>query len=101
MIARIWHGWTSPENSDQYEAMLKEEIFVGIKDRNIEGFLGIQLLRREVNGEIEFMTLMKFDSLDSVREFAGEDYDRAVVYEKAKQLMLRYDDRSQHYDILV
>ena len=100
MIARIWHGWTTPQNADKYEALLKEEIFVGIQDRRIRGFKSIQLLRREVNGEVEFITIMMFESLDAVREFAGEEYEQAVVPEKAKKLLSRFDERSQHYAII-
>jgi len=101
MIARIWHGWTTPQNADKYEALLKEEIFVGIQDRHIRGFKGIQLLRREINREVEFITIMRFDSLDAVREFAGEEYEAAVVPEKARKLLSRFDERSQHYEIKV
>jgi heme-degrading monooxygenase HmoA len=99
MISRIWHGWTTPSNADVYEALLKEEIFVGIQDRHIRGFLGIQLLRRNVEGEVEFVTIMRFDSLDAVREFAGEDYEVAVVPPKARQVLAHFDARSQHYEI--
>lgn len=101
MISRIWHGWTTPQNADIYEALLKEEIFVGIRERNIKGFKNIQLLRREVGAEVEFVTIMTFDSLDSVREFAGEDYEAAVVPLKARQVLARFDQRSQHYEIRV
>lgn len=48
MISRIWHGWTTHGNAPAYEALLREEIFVGILDRNIRGFKSIQLLRREL-----------------------------------------------------
>ena len=99
MISRIWNGWTTPGNADKYEALLKEEIFVGIQNRKIRVFNGIQLLRREVGQEIEFVTIMLFDSLDSIREFAGEDYEVAVVPEKARAVLLRFDERSQHYEI--
>ena len=99
MISRIWHGWTTPGNADKYEALLKEEIFVGIQNRNIRGFNGIQLLRRDVGQEIEFVTIMLFDSLDSIREFAGEDYEVAFVPEKARAVLSRFDERSQHYEI--
>jgi heme-degrading monooxygenase HmoA len=99
MIARIWHGWTEPGNADRYEALLKEEIFVGIQNRNIRGFNNIQLLRREVGEEVEFVTVMMFDSLDAVREFAGEDYEAAVVPEKARAVLSHFDERSQHYEI--
>ena len=99
VIGRIWHGWTTPQNADKYEALLKEEIFVGIQDRHIRGFKGIQLLCRAVNDEVEFVTIMTFESLDAVREFAGKDYEAAVVPEKARKLLSRFDERSQHYEI--
>jgi hypothetical protein len=99
MITRIWHGWTTPDNADRYEALLKEEIFVGIRDRRIRGFQGIQLLRREVGAEVEFVTIMLFDSLTAVREFAGVDHEIAVVPEAARALLARFDERSQHYEI--
>lgn len=99
MISRIWHGWTTPGNADRYEAMLKEEIFIGIQNRQIRGFRGIQLLRRQAGEEVEFITIMRFDSLDAVREFAGEDYQAAVVPEKARAVLSRFDRQSQHYEI--
>ena len=99
MISRIWHGWATPGNADKYEALLKQEIFVGIQDRHIHGFEGIQLLRRKVGEEVEFVTIMSFDSLDAVREFAGENYKVAVVPEKARAILAHFDERSQHYEI--
>lgn len=99
MIARIWHGYTTPENADTYEALLKEEIFVGIRNRDIAGFKGIQLFRRPLGEEVEFITLMDFDSLEAVRQFAGEDYEAAVVPPKARAVLKRFDERSQHYEI--
>jgi heme-degrading monooxygenase HmoA len=99
MISRIWHGWTTPDNADKYEMLLKEEIFVGIHNRHIRGFKSIQLLRRNVGDEVEFVTIMVFDSLDAVREFAGEDYETAVVPEKARAVLAHFDQRSQHYII--
>jgi heme-degrading monooxygenase HmoA len=100
MISRIWHGWTKPENADAYEALLKHEIFVGIKDRNISGYRGIHLFRRNVGDEVEFITLMWFDSLDSVRVFAGDDYEAAVVLPVARKLLAHFDARSQHYEVI-
>lgn len=99
MISRIWRGWTTPENADVYEALLKEEIFVGIQDRQIPGFRGIQLLRRCAGDEVEFVTIMRFDSLGDVREFAGEDYQIAVVPEKARAVLSHFDARSHHYEV--
>ena len=99
MICRIWHGWTTLQNADSYETLLKEEIFLGILNRRISGFKGVQLLRRQVEEETEFITLMTFDSLESVREFAGQDYEQAVVPEKARAILSRFDQRSKHYEI--
>jgi heme-degrading monooxygenase HmoA len=101
MISRIWHGWTTAENADKYEALLKDEIFEGIKARNIRGFREIQLLRRPIGTEIEFVTVMEFDSLNAVREFAGEDYEVAVVPPRARAVLSRFDARSQHYEIRI
>jgi antibiotic biosynthesis monooxygenase (ABM) superfamily enzyme len=66
MISRIWHGWTTPDNADAYETLLKNEIFVGIAGRQIAGFRGIQLLRRDLGQEVEFVTVMWFASLEAV-----------------------------------
>lgn len=101
MINRIWHGWTSHKDADQYEMLLRDEIFVGIQSRNIAGFQGIRLLRRQVGAEVEFVTIMQFDSLEAVREFAGEDYEAAFVPEKARAILSRFDTRSQHYDVRI
>ena len=100
MIARIWHGWTKPQNANAYEALLKEEIFTGIQNRKITGFVGIELFRRDLGSEVEFITLMRFDSLDAIRAFAGEDYEAAVVPAKARELLSHFDGRSQHYEIV-
>ena len=99
MICRLWHGWTAPENSDAYERLLREEIFVGISARAIGGFRGIELLRRETGAETEFVTLMWFDALEDVREFAGEDYECAVVPPTARVLLSRFDQRSAHFEV--
>jgi len=101
MISRIWHGWTSPRNAAAYESLLREEIFAGIENRRIAGFRGIQLLRRDAGTEVEFVTIMNFDSLDAVRDFAGDDYEAAVVPPAARAVLLRFDARSQHYDIRI
>lgn len=101
MIARIWHGWTTSDNADAYEALLNEEIFVGIKNREIQGFKDIQLLRRRVGDEVEFVTIMRFESLDAVKEFAGDDYEACVVPPSARRVLKRFDERSQHYEIRI
>jgi len=99
MIARIWHGWTTFENADKYERVLKEEIFPGIAARNVAGYRGIQLLRRPLASEVEFITIMWFESWDAVKRFAGEDYETAYVPAEAREVLTRFDERSQHYEV--
>ena len=99
MISRVWHGWTTPSNADAYEALLKNEIFVGIAERQIAGYQGIHLLRRALEDEVEFVTVMWFSSLEAVRAFAGEDYEGAVVPPKAQAFLSRFDARSRHYEV--
>ena len=99
MISRVWHGWTISTNADAYETLLKSEIFTGIEGRRIAGYRGIHLLRRNLGKEVEFISIMWFDSIEAVRSFAGEDYEVAVVLPKARALLSRFDARSQHYEV--
>jgi heme-degrading monooxygenase HmoA len=99
MIARIWCGWTTPQNADAYETLLRTEIFPGILARNIDGFRRIELLRGSVGEETEFVTIMWFDSMSAVRAFAGEDPETAVVPPKARAVLKRFDAKSKHYDV--
>jgi hypothetical protein len=101
MISRIWYGWTTAANADRYEALLRNEIFQGIRNRHIPGLEGLQMLRRPVGDEVEFVTIMRFQSLDAVREFAGEDYEVAVVPPMARAVLSRFDDRAQHYEVRI
>jgi hypothetical protein len=100
MISRVWHGWTNRDNADAYEELLRTEIFTNIAERSIQGFRGIHLLRRDVDDDVEFVTIMWFDSLGAVRAFAGEEYEIAVVPPKARQLLSRFDGRSAHYQVI-
>lgn len=99
MISRIWHGWTTLQNANAYESLLKDEIFVGIQNRQIAGYRGIHLLRRQLGEEVEFITIMWFDSIEAIRAFAGDEYEAAVVPPKARALLARFDERSQHYEV--
>jgi hypothetical protein len=99
MIARVWHGWTSQENANAYETLLKTEIFPGIIAKGVDGFQKIELFRRDLGAEIEFMTVMWFRDLAAVKAFAGEDYEAAYVPPKARAVLARFDPRSQHYEI--
>jgi antibiotic biosynthesis monooxygenase (ABM) superfamily enzyme len=99
MIARIWHGWTKTADAKTYENMLRDEIFPEIARRNIKGYRGAELFVREDVDEVEFVTLLRFDSMDAVKKFAGADEAKPVIYPKAERLLTRMDERSRHYDI--
>ncbi len=101
MIARIWHGWTRPADAKTYETMLRNEIFPSIVARNIRGYHGAELFIHENDDEVEFVTLLRFDSMDAVREFAGKDESKPVIYSKAESLLMRMDERSRHYSIVL
>ena len=100
MIARIWHGWTTYDNASKYEAVLKNEVIPSIEDKNIDGFRNISVLKRTLGGEIEFITIMQFDNLECVKNFMGEHYERSYIPERARQVLSRYDEVAQHYEIV-
>lgn len=99
MIARIWHGWTAPDRADEYERLLLEEIFPGIARKEVAGYRGVELLRRDAGAEVEFVTIMRFDSMDAVRAFAGEDHEAAYVPPSARAVLKRFDERSAHFSV--
>jgi antibiotic biosynthesis monooxygenase (ABM) superfamily enzyme len=101
VILRLWRGWTTPENAAAYEAIVSKEVLPSIAARGVPGYLGGYLARRSVGDEVEFATILKFDSLDSVRAFAGDDYEAAYVPSKAREVLSRFDERSAHFETLL
>jgi len=99
MISRVWHGWTKAADADEYQGMLKAEVLPGI--HRVKGYLGASLLRRSAGEEVEFITITQFTDLDAVRAFAGEDYTKAVIHPPARRILIRFDERSIHYDTIL
>ena len=100
MISRIWHGWTTPENADKYESLLRADVLPGI--HRIRGYTGAYLMKRDAaNNEVEFVTITQFTDISAVIEFAGSDYERAVIAPGAGKLLSHYDVRSAHYQTLL
>jgi antibiotic biosynthesis monooxygenase (ABM) superfamily enzyme len=98
MVARVWHGYTKPEHADSYEALLKPELLPGIG--KAKGYRGSYLLRRNLGTEVEFITILLFDSIDDVRRAAGhDDYERAIIPEERRKYLSHYDATSAHYEI--
>ncbi len=97
MIARLWRGWTSIENADAYEKLLREQVLPGL--RQIDGYQGGYILRQEGNDEVEFVVMNFFDSLEAVRAFAGPDYTVPVFEPEARQLLSKVEPRARHYEV--
>ena len=100
MICRLWRGWTTPENADAYEEIVRGEVIPGIEARRIPGFRHVDLMKRELEGDIEFQTLMWFDSLDAIKAFMGADYDVSHVPAAARAVLSRFDERAAHFEVL-
>ncbi len=99
MIARVWHGWTSSRNADVYERHLRTTVLPGI--HRVNGYKGAHLFRRQEGEEVEFVAITYFESVDAVRAFAGLDYGVAVISQEAKKLLSRYDQRAEHYTVVL
>jgi len=98
MIARHWRGWTRVQNADAYEALLKPEPLPGLS--KVPGYQGSYLLRREVGAEVEFITILLWESIDAIRAVTGPDYETAVVPEERRKYLSRYDAKAVHYDVV-
>jgi antibiotic biosynthesis monooxygenase (ABM) superfamily enzyme len=99
MIKRIWNGYTTPENADAYERLLDSFVFPGIEAKKIPGYRSIELMRRDLGNEVQFTTVMSFDSLDNVIAFQGADYETAYVPDEARKVLKRWDARSTHHEV--
>jgi len=99
-IKRIWHGWTTHEKAEEYQNLLHNNVFPGIEKKNIPGYQSIELMRRDHKDEVEFVTIMTFDTLQNVIDFQGEDYTRCYVPDAAQLILKKWDEYSAHYETL-
>jgi heme-degrading monooxygenase HmoA len=97
MIARVWRGWTKPENANAYEKLLREEVYPKLREMN--GYQGGYILRRDHKEEAEFITVNLFESLEAVRAFAGADYEIPVFEPEARRLLSKVEPVARHYDV--
>lgn len=98
MIARVWHGWTKAEDAEGYESHLKPELLPGLS--KVKGFLGSHLLRRNVGDEVEFVTIIFWESLDALRVLAGPDYETAMIPEDRRRYLARFDRKAAHFEVV-
>jgi antibiotic biosynthesis monooxygenase (ABM) superfamily enzyme len=96
MVTRMWRGWTRAEDADAYEQFLLGKLFPSL--RSIGGFVGADVLRHREGDEVSFVTLVRFESLDDVKAFAGESYETPVLEPEALALLSRHDDRAMHFE---
>lgn len=97
MIVRTWRCRATPEGADAYERYLTGTVFAGLA--TIAGHRGVELLRREVDGLVEFVALSFWDSFDAIREYAGENVDLAMVKPEARAMLADFDTFVEHYEL--
>ncbi|UKM66542.1 antibiotic biosynthesis monooxygenase [Flavobacteriaceae bacterium GSB9] len=98
-IIRTWKGWTTIENAPIYEDMLINEIFPSVKKKGVDGLEKVSISTRQIDAEMEFFLVLRFDSLESVKKFAGENYKKAYIPDNAKEVLKRYDKTAEHYKL--
>lgn len=99
MIARIWRGATLAEKADEYLDYMNE---TGVKDlRATEGNQGVYVLKRIGNNRAEFVFISLWESMESVRRFAGPEVDKAVYYSKDREFLLELQPKVVHYEVMV
>jgi antibiotic biosynthesis monooxygenase (ABM) superfamily enzyme len=97
LIERVWRGWIAPEKAQAYSDFLQYSFLPAA--HSIPGYRGARVLRRDVGDEVEFMTITRFDSMDAIRNFAGEDPQLAHVAPEARALLSHWEERVSHYCI--
>ena len=97
-IIRTWKGWTTIENASIYENFLINEVFPEVKRKGVKGLEKVSISTQSNNDEVEFLLILLFESLDAVKTFAGDSYQKAYIPEKAKRILLRYDKTAEHYE---
>ena len=100
MIKRIWHGWTTRENSDKYIDVLTRVVIPSIEEKRIPGYRGVEIFKKDNGDEIEFITIITFDTLQNVIDFQGENYTRAYVPDAAQAVLKRWDHHCSHYEVI-
>jgi len=99
MIARIWHGITPKSKADEYVEYLNR---TGIPDyQATEGNRGVHVLRRIEGEQAHFLTLTFWDSVDAIKKFAGEDFEKARYYPEDKDFLLEFEEKVTHYEVMV
>jgi antibiotic biosynthesis monooxygenase (ABM) superfamily enzyme len=99
-IKRIWHGWTTKPNAVKYQKILQKQVLPSIEAKQIPGYTEAEVLRMELEDEVEFITILTFESLQNVIDFQGENYKKAYVPDVAQKVLKRWDLEATHYELI-
>lgn len=99
MIARYWRGLARAERAGDYEAHLRRETFPSLA--RMRGFVDASILKRPAGRGVEFLVVTRWQSLDAIRQFAGDDLEAAVVPADVEPMLIEYDRRVAHYEVVV
>jgi heme-degrading monooxygenase HmoA len=98
MIARVWHGSTRPADADRYMSHLRQNVLPELDA--IDGFRGVQVLRRSRGDRVDFIVMTTWESVEAIARFAGVDPEAAVVAPEAQAILTAYDRRAAHYELV-
>jgi heme-degrading monooxygenase HmoA len=98
MIIREWRGRASPSTAEAYPKHFHDKVVPEL--RQVPGFVGAQLTRRQLDDEIEFLVLTRWQSIDAIRAFAGINVEKAVVEPGAVAALVEFDTTVRHYEVL-
>jgi antibiotic biosynthesis monooxygenase (ABM) superfamily enzyme len=98
MISRQWRGLAHPNRAQDYVEHLRSETFPAL--RKIPGFVDASILSRPFGAGVEFVVATRWDSMDALAKFAGRDPEAAVVPAKAADMMIEFDRRARHYEVI-
>jgi heme-degrading monooxygenase HmoA len=98
MISRQWRGLARPDQALNYIAHLREETFPAL--RRLPGFVSASILSRRLDRGTEFLVVTRWRSLDDIASFSGADLEAAVVPAKVVAMMVEYDDRARHFEVI-
>ena len=96
-VARIWRGWTSLEDAEKLEHILRKEAIPSIEVNKPSGLKGIELLTMNIGNEVMFTTIMYFDTIESIKAFAGNDYSKAHIDPAVRPMLKKYDQIVEHH----
>ncbi len=97
MIARIWHGRTKAKDFEEYSEFLKKRAIPDYK--STEGFIKLTFLRRIKDGKGDFVLITFWKNLEVIKNFAGEDYEKAKYYPEDKEYLLEFEENVTHYKV--